>query len=528
MSQIPPSITLTIRDFLDIAFRRKWFFIVPTVILSSLAFAYAYTKPAVYKSTALIVVEEEKIRTPVVAGLAEQNSVLNTLNTLLQKMMSISELEKVVDELYLQKRMPKIEDKEGIVNVIKNSLQISPKPGGVIEMNYEGPDPLVCKEILEALVNRFVNASLKVEDTQTQRGIEFIKSQIDIYRKRLEDSEKALAEFKKTNTKDLSLQTTEAIRDTIGFPGGVNINVSRLAGFEMELINLRLQLDQLLKQKESIEKQLSSEEKVIISQTVKSADPVTRELSNQIVALQVKLNSLLVDSSPDHPEVLRLEKKINNINGMLEKRSAQRVEEETYALNPVRIELQKRLNQINVEIDALKTKEKTLSIITEKFNEKVERLPDQEKEYAKLMRDYNINNGIYQNLQNKLEMAQITQRLEDSEEGIRFKLVDPPTYSKKPIKPKRKRILVLGIAAGIMVGIGCLIGVEYMDKSFRTEKGLAQLVGVPVLSSIPNMLSEQEDQLRRAKKRLTVILLGVFVTMTMIFVIIKFVLKIKK
>ncbi len=527
MSQIPPSITITVHDFLDLAFRRKWFFIIPFVLIASLSFIAAYTKPAVYKSVALIVVEEELVRNPFVSGLAIPTSVQQKLNTLMQKILSQSHLEKVVNELYLEKRMPKMPEKEMIINLIKSNINTTFRSGSVIEMGFEGPDPLVCKEILETLVDTLVKESLKVEDTQTQRGIEFLNGQIEFYRKKLEDSERALSEYKKNNMKDLSVQTTEAIRGTIGFPSGVNINVSRVMGFEMQLIDIRLELDQLLKEKEGLEAQLTKEQKVVVSQTVRSADPVTRELSNQLVELQVKMNNLLVDSSSDHPEVLRLQKKIDNITEMLQKRSNDRVEEETYSLNPVRIELQKRYNDINVKIDSLRTKEKTLSILTSKFNEKIERLPDQEREFAKLNRDYGINASMYSMLRDKLETAQITKRLETNEEGARFKLIDPPNLPTKPIKPKRMRILVLGIAVGLMIGVGCVVGVQYMDKSFKTEKGLGAIIGVPVLSSIPKMLLEQEDQIRKAKQKFTIILLGCCVLLSVILVLVKYAVKLK-
>ena len=213
---------------------------------------------------------------------------------------------------------------------------------------------------------------------------------------------------------------------------------------------------------------------------------------------------------------------------MLKKRSKDRIEEETYTLNPVRMELQKKLGEINARIDSLKTREKALSILTEKYNEKVSRLPDQQAEFTRLTRNYATNNQIYQSLLNKLELAQISQRLEEQEQGAKFKLVDPPSLPHKPIKPKRKRILILGIAMGFMLGIGGVVGVEYMDKSFKTDKGLAELVGVPVLSSIPRMLTEQEEALRKAKRRLTIILLVVFALSMVIFVGIKYVAKIKK
>ncbi len=52
---------IDIRYYITLLLRRKWMWIIPTVLFSVLAVAYASTLPEIYQSKSVMIVEESKV-----------------------------------------------------------------------------------------------------------------------------------------------------------------------------------------------------------------------------------------------------------------------------------------------------------------------------------------------------------------------------------------------------------------------------------------------------------------------------------
>lgn len=70
-------------------------------------------------------------------------------------------------------------------------------------------------------------------------------------------------------------------------------------------------------------------------------------------------------------------------------------------------------------------------------------------------------------------------------------IIDEAPLPSTPISPNRPRNLVFGILVGLMVGMGIAVLFEYLDRSIKTEEQVTELVGIPVLASVPRIAKEQ-------------------------------------
>ena len=74
----------------------------------------------------------------------------------------------------------------------------------------------------------------------------------------------------------------------------------------------------------------------------------------------------------------------------------------------------------------------------------------------------------------------------DSEPFRRYDAsVIPDIVPGKPIRPNRKRNIMMGTILGLVLGIVFSFLWEYIDRSVRTEEDIEKHIGLPVLSVIP-------------------------------------------
>ena len=117
-----------------------------------------------------------------------------------------------------------------------------------------------------------------------------------------------------------------------------------------------------------------------------------------------------------------------------------------------------------------------------------------------MARDVDVNAGIYNMLLQRLETAKITQGLQSSKEGTRYTVLDAPRVALKAFKPNKVLVALGGLFLGIVVGIGFIIGAEFLDKSFIDIEEAKNYLGVPLLGAISKI--NTESSIRAENERL--------------------------
>jgi len=119
----------------------------------------------------------------------------------------------------------------------------------------------------------------------------------------------------------------------------------------------------------------------------------------------------------------------------------------------------------------------------------------------------------------RLESAKITERLDNSENRTKFRVIEPARLPLIPVKPNKLKLNLLGLLLGGAIGLGCVYLLEYSDTSFRSSQELKEYFGYPVLGSISKMITLQELKRQRSKVRIIILLiiLGVLLISSIIF-----------
>ena len=182
--------------------------------------------------------------------------------------------------------------------------------------------------------------------------------------------------------------------------------------------------------------------------------PVATQLNNQLVSLKLELNNLLVENTEEHPRVLQTRKLIDALESQ-------------------------RDDQMK------KAQEEGVDITPDEYAKLVSSVPRQEQQLARLTRDYMVNANIYESLLQRLETAKISQTLEDSDKGPRFRVLEQARLPLEPVKPRKILVVLGGLIVGVILGSVVVYLLDLSNTSIRNLDDARTLLEFPIFGSIP-------------------------------------------
>jgi len=243
--------------------------------------------------------------------------------------------------------------------------------------------------------------------------------------------------------------------------------------------------------------------------------------AEQLEAARVALRALQLRLKPEHPDMIRAEKVVGDLE---HKAAAEELNRPVgTGIVPARSTLAPadlgRLSDMQAERESLdrrvalnQAEEVRLQRLLSGYRAKVEAAPRREAESTELMRDYETLDEQYRTLLGRSQQARIAADLERRQIGEQFKLIDPARLSERPISPNRLRLNTMGAMSGLAIGLVLLALIEYRNTTFRTEDDFALSLALPVLAVIPAMITRRERQ--RTRRRRLVAMSASLVAMT--------------
>lgn len=181
-------------DYLKIVFRRKWFIIIPVVIGTIGGIVAANVLPKVYRASTLILVEEGRIINPLVKDLAVSTSTAQRLAILREQILGWDRINQLINKLELAKDVKTQIQFEELVNALRKSIKVQFRGNDIVGIYYEGKDPEEAKNIVQSITDIFISENLRQQNKETDNAIAFINDQLNLYQKKVKQSEVAAME----------------------------------------------------------------------------------------------------------------------------------------------------------------------------------------------------------------------------------------------------------------------------------------------------------------------------------------------
>ncbi len=497
-------------QILEIIIRRRWIVILPLCLFLTLGFFYTLTATQTYQASTTILIQPQKVPTDYVQSIITTD-IAQRINTISQQILSRTNLEKIIKEFGLFQDKENMFDEDKVSSMRKRVVvtQNSSRRQGTeaFSVSFTGNHPETVMKVANKLATFFMDENLKAREIQAVGTSEFLESELQKIKTKLENREKELASYRtsymgglpdelETNLRTLDrlqVQQTDALnalRDTQNAAALLKNQISRLK--EMPLTgNAILQPDG----------------------TVTEA-PALSITEQQYEAGKRHLDELLLKYTTKHPEVIKLTKSVAKLKIKFEKEKEQLKEEtdsqssdpsetsvnRTSPNNNVLFQHEFNLRQLENEISALKTNIGQIKKTMQVYQKRVEDTPKREQDLQSIQRDYNNIRESYQSLLARRLEAELAVNMEKKQKGEQFRIIDYARLPEKPISPDVRKLFMFSIAIGLGIGGGIIFLLEFLNPVIRSEDEIETEIGLPILASIPP-LAQPGDKM---KKRLGV------------------------
>jgi polysaccharide chain length determinant protein (PEP-CTERM system associated) len=367
-------------------------------------------------------------------------------------------------------------------------VQSSDRVPSSFKIYYSSPSPDIAQQVNSELTNSLINGSLENDLADIDRQNKVLDSGLEDARAKLATQEDKVRQYKDRHMGEL--------------PSTLQSNLQILAGKQSQLQNEQEGLNQARQRRAYLESALTQYN--TIATTIKPGEtPVgLPALDQELQRLKAQLTDLSARYTDQHPDVRKLKEQIASTQKIRDQLAAQlksksdgpsdAANDPTSSAPLIEVRSQLKANELEIA-----NRERAITGLQAEINGYQGRLgntPIREQELADLNRDYDQLKAFYDQLLNKKNQAIMAEKIAREQQGDRFTMQDPPSKPSKPDSPNRFKLGLLGLFAGLAMGLVVAGGVEFLDDRVYDEAIFKQMVPAEVLVEIPALHTPEEIQ----------------------------------
>lgn len=472
---------LNVDDYLAILKRRGWMILVPVVLLPLIAFGITFLIAPQYLSQTLVLIEEQKVPDEYVKPVISSD-LDSRLASMKEQILSRSRIQPIIERynLYATSHLS-MDDR---IDLARKSIEIKPihseiaHSGGLpgFFISFKASDAHTAQLVCGEITSLFLGENLRSREASAQGTTDFLKGQLADAKRNLDEQDEKLAAFQRKYTGKM--------------PGEESPNLNMLT-------SLNTQLEAATQALARMEQDKSYEEAMLTQQaqspTAGASGPSTG-IAPQ--AQQIELQGLLAQESEltnhytaDYPDVIAVRRKIAELRKQIAQApmpsAAGQVSSSPSRFDsPAVQQLRAQIRATDVGVQAKRREQAQIQSAVRMYQDRIQSSPLVEQEFKQLTRDYQTAQTFYADLLTKMNHSKMATDLEIRQQGEQFRMMDAPNLPDGPTFPKRSAFALVGLAAGLFLGLLLIALLEYKDTALRTERDVWVFTKLPTLAVI--------------------------------------------
>lgn len=335
--------------------------------------------------------------------------------------------------------------------------------GNFLALELRGTNPVMISNILNAVTRRYVEVAAQLKREKLTELTKILEDQLRTAQRTLDEAETALQKFR---TRTITLPSDREA----GAGGGAaeTRDPIRASFFEMEV-----ERDQLRRDRDAIERFLSGGGLPMDALSAIGSVQRAPELSNALKELsdkQAQLRSYRYHYSDAYPPLQRLVREIAE----LEQRTIPSLARSLAA------QLAARESELGRHVDAASSD--------------LRQIPGRTIEQERLTRNAELKEQTYTALQQRFDQARLA--AEATVPDVR--ILDPAIVPQRPIKNTAPRLLLMGLLAGLGLGLVGAIVLDRIDPKVRYPEQVSRDLGLPILGAVPHLRTKEPAEVVEA------------------------------
>tara|TARA_R110000782_G_scaffold78293_3_gene155914 strand:+ start:101999 stop:103441 length:1443 start_codon:yes stop_codon:yes gene_type:complete len=434
--------------------QRKLLLILPIILTLIIAIAAAFLLPVKYQSRAVLLVES-----PIVAdalpSAPSADLVDQRMAKIRQQLLSRPELIEIirsnnlyVDDLKSNSLTDVIEEMRQNIGINAVNADIQQAGRGTrstiafaVDFHYD--EPVKAQAVAQALTERVLQLDSSKVSEQATNTVDFLTDQANGLQQQISELQNQISDIKARNGSILS----NSLMPMIGSTGSYD---AQIAGLRRENAMLNNQRD--------------------MTKTAANRDPVVAAAEQQLAAARASY-------SDSHPDVILAKQRLAEARKLAASNQAKipvsAIDQQIADNNAQIAILQSAKAQESARISSTLTAQARAPAVNEQISQLDQRLSQLQDQYR--------------TVSDKLLNARAGKKAEDSDQGERLSVIDPPVVPDDPSSPNRPVLIAGGLVGGLGLGIALLFAMELILRPIRDVSGVARLLGEPPLVSIPTI-----------------------------------------
>ncbi len=336
------------------------------------------------------------------------------------------------------------------IGAFLGGLEISPVKGTrLVEIIYSSPDPEYAARAANSVAREYVQQNLDSKLENTNSTLDWLKEELDKQRKKVEASERAMANYQEGQNA-MSLDDRQ------------NVVVDRLNSLNDAATKAKM--NRL--QKEAQHRQLAgitADTPGVDTLPGVAQNTTIQDIKQQLGTLSSEKARLLQTRTASHPEVAKVDAAIQSASGRM------------------RTETSKIIEAIGNEYRSALAEERSLTASLEDQKRQAVDLNRKSIGYSTLKREADGDRNVY----NALLQQEKEMRVVSNSRANNVQLMDAAEVPGGPYTPNHGRDWLMALVLGLALGVAFAYTVEYLDDTVKVPDDLTRRLRLPLLGLVP-------------------------------------------
>ncbi len=440
---------------------KSWIIVLCLAAALAFAFSYLARTPKLFLSRGVLEVDTvaENIA-PVQSSRPESFQSLEQLRTIEQNLRNRSLMERVVraaDLVHAPGFLPPREDgalysPESLAGALGGMVNATVRRGTrLIDVFVTHTDPALAQKIADTVGTEYIRQSIEKRRDAAMFAFNFLSEQAETLRKKVDSDEHELQLYReKVGSTDFGERGSNAetkLRDL----------TTRLTQAKTD----RLRMDNDFK---TIARFKNDPDQLLTIPTIAN-NPGLVEIKTQIALVNGQIAALAQRYKDEHPRMIQARNQLDAYKKNLR--------EAVLRLPPL-IQSEYENSAANVANLEKAVADQQKSALAANASS----IP-----FAELQRTFDADNALYQSVLKRINETDLTKGIQADPVHVS----EAATFSNVPISPKPLETILLSTLGGLVLGVGIILLLMWLDRTLKTVDQTEHHLNLPVLAAVPDM-----------------------------------------
>ena len=444
--------------------RRRYLAACVFLLAFAAASSFVYALPDIYSATATVLVNQNAAQQAAAGyGGAPQD---NRLDSVSEAVLSRGRLLDLITRYGLYPGLRKQASVEGALDQMRRDIHLERKAGEqqwgqdptfAFTLSYQGWDPHTVAQVTNALAASYVDENNSMQAHQAAETADSLAAQLTQIKQKLDSQAQKVNSFKDSHMGELPEQQAA--------------NLSTLQELNTQLHENGESLAQALQRRETLLKQMTD-----------SGDADLSQLQQELASLRTRFTDI-------YPDVVRVKAQI----AALEHAQATQGDG-VKTLSP----MQQQYQSLEAEIKSYRLEQSRLHSEIAAYQSRVDNVPMRAQQMQELTQGYSETQEVYSSLLKRYEQARLGE-VPQAGPGSQYRILEQAVAPTDSSGPARKRLLLMSLVLCLGLAAAVVFLAEQFDRSFHSVDELRAFTRVPVVASIPRIVTRGDTWRRRAR-----------------------------